>query len=45
MPDRFSFAQCPHRWAYWVDEPVVVDGNLISARRSPDLPAYGRALA
>ncbi|MBT9282690.1 MAG: type 1 glutamine amidotransferase [Hydrogenibacillus schlegelii] len=31
--------------AYWVDEPVVVDGNLISARRSPDLPAYGRALA
>lgn len=26
--------------AIWVDEPSVVDGNVISARRPPDLPAY-----
>lgn len=26
--------------AAWVDEPSVVDGNIISARRPPDLPAY-----
>lgn len=26
--------------AIWVDEPSVVDGNIISARRPPDLPAY-----
>lgn len=30
--------------ATWVDEAVVVDGHIISARRPPDLPAYGRAL-
>ncbi|MBB3114421.1 protease I [Paenibacillus phyllosphaerae] len=29
--------------ATWIDEPVVVDGNLISARRPPDLPPYGKA--
>ncbi|PWW06158.1 protease I [Paenibacillus cellulosilyticus] len=29
--------------AAWFDEPVVVDGNLISARRPPDLPEYGQA--
>jgi len=29
--------------AIWVDEPVVVDGHIISARRPPDLPAYGKA--
>ncbi|SEA63414.1 protease I [Eubacterium aggregans] len=26
--------------ATWVDEPSVVDGNIISARRPPDLPDY-----
>ncbi|WP_077706213.1 type 1 glutamine amidotransferase domain-containing protein [Virgibacillus dokdonensis] len=26
--------------ATWIDEPVVVDGHLISSRRPPDLPAY-----
>lgn len=26
--------------ATWVDVPSVIDGNLISARRPPDLPAY-----
>ncbi|GFN32030.1 type 1 glutamine amidotransferase domain-containing protein [Paenibacillus xylaniclasticus] len=31
--------------AIWLDEPVVVDGNLISARRPPDLPEYGQAFA
>jgi protease I len=30
--------------ATWVDEPVVVDGNLVSARVPADLPAFGRAL-
>lgn len=30
--------------ATWVDEAVVVDGHLASARRPPDLPAYGAAL-
>lgn len=29
--------------ATWVDEPVVVDGNLVSSRRPPDLPRYMRA--
>jgi protease I len=28
--------------AAWVDEPVVVDGNLVSSRRPPDLPQYVR---
>jgi protease I len=30
--------------ATYVDEPVVVDGNLVTARRPPDLPQYGPAL-
>ncbi|MGF1452476.1 MAG: type 1 glutamine amidotransferase domain-containing protein [Opitutales bacterium] len=30
--------------ATWKDEPVVIDGNLVSARRPPDLPAFGAAL-
>jgi protease I len=30
--------------ATWVDEPVVTDGNLVSSRRPPDLPHYGKAL-
>lgn len=29
--------------AIWKDEPVVIDGHIISARRPPDLPPYGRA--
>lgn len=29
--------------ASWHDEAVVVDGNLISARRPPDLPPYAKA--
>ncbi|MFC0273871.1 type 1 glutamine amidotransferase domain-containing protein [Metabacillus herbersteinensis] len=28
--------------ATWLNEPVVVDGNLISSRRPPDLPDYMR---
>ncbi|AST90715.1 protease [Sutcliffiella cohnii] len=28
--------------ATWVDEPVVVDGHIISSRRPPDLPDYMR---
>jgi protease I len=30
--------------AEWVDAEVVVDGNLISSRRPPDLPAFMREL-
>lgn len=30
--------------AEWVDEEVVVDGNLISSRRPDDLPAFCRAI-
>lgn len=29
--------------ATWVDQPVVVDGNLISSRRPADLPEFCRA--
>lgn len=29
--------------ATWVDEPVVVDGHIISSRRPPDLPPYAKA--
>jgi protease I len=28
--------------AIWHDEPVVVDGHLVSSRRPPDLPDYMR---
>ena len=30
--------------AEWVDEEVVVDGNLITSRHPGDLPAFGRTL-
>ncbi|MCI0683272.1 MAG: type 1 glutamine amidotransferase [Gemmataceae bacterium] len=30
--------------AIWVDEPVVIDGNLISSRTPKDLPALGEAM-
>ena len=30
--------------ATWVDQAVVEDGALISARRPPDLPAFGAAI-
>lgn len=30
--------------ALWVDEPVVVDGNLVSSRVPKDLPRFGAAL-
>ena len=30
--------------AIWVDEPLVVDGNLISSRVPKDLPVFGKAL-
>lgn len=30
--------------ATWVDEAVVVDDHLLSARRPPDLPAFGKAI-
>ncbi|WP_096188941.1 type 1 glutamine amidotransferase domain-containing protein [Evansella halocellulosilytica] len=31
--------------AEWYNEEVIVDGHIISSRRPPDLPAYGKALA
>ena len=30
--------------AVWVDEPVVVDGNLVSSRTPVDLPPFARAM-
>ncbi len=30
--------------ATWIDEPAVVDGNHITARRPPDLPAFMKAI-
>ena len=30
--------------ATWVDEPVVIDGNLISSRTPRDLAPFGKAL-
>ncbi|MCH8474487.1 MAG: type 1 glutamine amidotransferase [Opitutales bacterium] len=30
--------------ATWVDQATVVDGHILSARRPPDLPAFGRAI-
>ena len=30
--------------AAWVDQAVVTDGNIVSARRPPDLPAFGGAM-
>jgi protease I len=28
--------------AEWVDEPVVVDGNMVSSRKPDDIPAFNR---
>ncbi len=33
-----------HAGATWVDQPVVVDGTLISGRRPADLPYYVKAI-
>lgn len=33
-----------HAGANWVDEEVVVDGNLITSRKPDDLPAFMRAI-
>lgn len=30
--------------ADWIDKPVVVDGNLITARKPADLPAFNNAI-
>ncbi len=30
--------------AEWLDQALVVDGNIISARRPPDIPEYSKAL-
>ncbi|MBF5059214.1 type 1 glutamine amidotransferase domain-containing protein [Candidatus Neptunochlamydia vexilliferae] len=30
--------------AIWKDEPVVIDGNLISSRTPKDLPPFGKAI-
>ncbi|MBU9714827.1 type 1 glutamine amidotransferase domain-containing protein [Evansella tamaricis] len=31
--------------AIWHNEEVIIDGHLVSSRRPPDLPAYGKSLA
>lgn len=33
-----------HAGANWIDQEVVVDGNLITSRKPDDLPAYMRAV-
>jgi protease I len=33
-----------HAGATWVDRPVVTDRHIVSARRPPDLPAFGGAM-
>jgi len=33
-----------HAGATWVDQPVVVDGHLVSGRRPADLPYYVKAI-
>jgi protease I len=33
-----------HAGAQWLDQPVVIDRNLVSARRPPDIPEYMSAL-
>jgi protease I len=30
--------------AEWVDEEVVVDGNLVSSRKPDDIPAFNREM-
>jgi len=33
-----------HAGAHWVDEEIVVDGNLITSRKPDDLPAFMKAV-
>ena len=33
-----------HAGATWLDEAVVIDNNIVSARRPPDIPEYMKAL-
>jgi len=33
-----------HAGANWVDQEVVVDGNLITSRKPDDLPAFMRTI-
>jgi len=33
-----------HAGAEWVDQDVVVDGNLITSRKPDDLPAFMKAI-
>jgi protease I len=30
--------------AQWIDQEVVVDGNLVSSRKPDDLPAFNREM-
>jgi protease I len=30
--------------AYWVDEEVVVDGNMVSSRKPDDIPAFNKSI-
>ena len=30
--------------AEWVDQEVVVDGNLVSSRKPDDIPAFNKAM-
>ena len=44
---RAHLCQHTKRWGWlaeWVDEQVVVDGQLISSRKPDDIPAFSQAL-
>ena len=30
--------------AHWLDEPVVIDGNIITSRKPADLPKFNKAI-
>ena len=40
MNKKYKVICLIHAGAKWADEPVVMDGNLISSRSPADLPYY-----
>ena len=39
-----AFVDLRNAGAEWMDEEAVVDGNLVSARKPDDVPAFNREL-
>jgi len=42
--EHISWDDLENAGAEWVDEPVVVDGNIITSRIPDDLPAFLQAI-